>query len=400
MGKALGEETDYQGTDQSAGYQVKPKVKQQSAKCVAGDAADATGPGHSSRDVEQQRITTRRERREQCILRHADGKCRRVHGHTDTREACGGKHAERDRQNHQGGKAKPAQTYRNVIAHHIQDAVDKRHAGHQDHRGRNERKRWRAAGADRDDAAAHDAAQQRDDKCRQDRIDMTAAKLQPHPGADHARQSGCEAGKPISAEQAAQTCCGNTEAHDNEPSWIDRGLMLDRVERRPDVVKAKALTAGVIDQAVYRLDRRHSNTNPRQPVADLRADMIARDQSDQHRLVAHQQVRFDAEGRRESRHRSLHLFGVRAVQQQEAAKLQGEMRKGVQPRSILLEGAVIRPPCCLLHRSALSASVGHVRMHHLRRIDDTVEVGFGDIGKVERGFLQCQVLVHCMVGDA
>jgi hypothetical protein len=40
--------------------------------------------------------------------------------------------------------------------------------------------------------------------------------------------------------------------------------MLYHVERSVDVVKAKALTAGVIDQAVYRLDRPHSDTDSRQ----------------------------------------------------------------------------------------------------------------------------------------
>jgi hypothetical protein len=76
-GKALGEEPDDQCTDQSAGYQVKPKVEQQSPKRVAGDAA---GPGHPCRNVEQQRITARRECREQCILWNADGKRRKSTG--------------------------------------------------------------------------------------------------------------------------------------------------------------------------------------------------------------------------------------------------------------------------------------------------------------------------------
>jgi hypothetical protein len=57
---------------------------------------------------------------------------------------------------------------------------------------------------------------------------------------------------------------GNTKARNNEPSRIDRRLMLDHVERSVDVVKAKALTAGVVDQAVYRLDRPHSDTDSRQ----------------------------------------------------------------------------------------------------------------------------------------
>ena len=90
--------------------------------------------------------------------------------------------------------------------------------------------------------------------------------------------------------------------------------MLDRIECGLDLVKVKSAIAGVIDKAVYRLDRRHADTDAWQSVADLGVDLLAGDQRDQHRLVAHQQVRLDAEGRRKPGHRRLHLFGVGAVQ--------------------------------------------------------------------------------------
>src|SRR5262245_41287675 len=42
---------------------------------------------------------------------------------------------------------------------------------------------------------------------------------------------------------------------------------------------------------------------------------------------------------------------------------------------------------------------GHVRLHHLLRIDDPVEFGFGDKAKFERRILESEVIVHRIMCD-
>ncbi len=110
--------------------------------------------------------------------------------------------------------------------------------------------------------------------------------------------------------------------------------MFDRVQLGPRLRQPTPPALGVVDEVVDRCDRRHADVHRRYPGADLGTKMVPGDDRQEQRLVAHHQMRFAAERRREAGDRRLHLRGVGAVQQQETADQQRQVRDFLDLRRI------------------------------------------------------------------
>jgi hypothetical protein len=110
--------------------------------------------------------------------------------------------------------------------------------------------------------------------------------------------------------------------------------MCYRVQLGPRLRQPAPPAFGVVDEAVDRSDRRHADIHPRHPGADLGTKMVPGDDRQEQRLVAHHQMRLAAERRREAGDRRLHLRGVGAVQQQQTADQQREVRDFLNLRRI------------------------------------------------------------------